>query len=99
MTERTGGHVRQPTVSGDLGPMPTPRIDPGEPPPGGADAVTEGAFDAPLVPDLSPDLNPETKGDSVPDPLREGEDTSTEATAGRSDEAQEPDEPEKESPV
>lgn len=63
----------------DLGPMPEPQIESGEPNPGGVDAIT-GEMEAPTVPDLSPDLNPETKGDSVPDEVREGEDTSTEAT-------------------
>jgi len=79
------------TQSDDLGPRPEAEIEPGEPNPGGADAVDGGdPVGEPAVPDLSPDLNPETQGDSVPDEVREGEDTSTEATdeeqvAGESD--------------
>lgn len=92
MTEQTTG-------SGDLGPQPEPTTEPGEPPPGGVDAVTEGAVEGPVVPDLSPDLNPQTRGGSTPEGLRGTEDTSTEATAGRSDPEKSPDDPAKESPA
>jgi hypothetical protein len=80
-----------PTDTDDLGPKPDAQIEPGEPNPGGADAVDGGdPAGEPTVPDLSPDLNPETEGSAVPDEVREGEDTSTEATedepvAGESD--------------
>lgn len=65
----------------DLGPRPEPKIEPGEPPPGGVDAVDEPEI-PPLVPDRSPDINPATEGASTPAAVREGEDTSTEATRG-----------------
>jgi hypothetical protein len=63
----------------DLGPMPEPQIAPGEPSPGGVDAIT-GEMAAPLVPDLDPALNPAVDEDTAPDELSEGEDTSTQAT-------------------
>ena len=82
----------------DLGPQPEPRIEPGEPNPGGVDAVADDS--GPLaIPDLSPDDNPamEDKApDSVKEEVKEGEDTSTKAT--RSEDG-ENDEPEKESPA
>jgi hypothetical protein len=81
----------------DLGPQPEPEIEPGEPNPGGVDALPENSDHT--VPDLSPDDNPAIE-DKAPDPLKdsvkEGEDTSTRAT--RSDDG-ENDEPERESPA
>jgi hypothetical protein len=77
----------------DLGPQPEPEIEPGEPNPGGVDAVPENGNR--MVPDLSPDENPAIE-DRAPEPLKEGEDTSTEATR---DPEGEDDEPEKESPA
>ena len=81
----------------DLGPQPDPAIEPGEPNPGGPDALPE--TDDHTVPDLSPDENPAIE-DKVPDSLKEevkeGEDTSTKATR---DDDGENDEPEKESPA
>lgn len=41
----------------DLGPMPEPRVEPGETNPGGVDAIT-GACELPQIPDLPRDLNP-----------------------------------------
>ena len=80
----------------DLGPQPDPEIEPGEPNPGGPDAIPEN--EGHTVPDLSPDDNPAIE--ETPDPLKEsvkgGEDTSTKATR---DEDGENDEPEKESPA
>ena len=80
----------------DLGPQPEPEIEPGEPNPGGVDALPETGDHA--VPDLSPDNNPAVE--EAPDPLmesmKEGEDTSTRAT--RSDDGED-EEPEKESPA
>jgi hypothetical protein len=64
-----------------LGPKPEPQIDPGEPNPGGVDAVD--ADSGPIaIPDLAVDENPamEDKGETVKEGVREGEDTSTEAT-------------------
>ena len=77
----------------DLGPQPEPEIEPGEPNPGGVDAVPENGDRT--VPDLSPEENPAIE-EKAPDPLKESEDTSTKAT--RSDEG-DGEEPEKESPA
>ena len=81
----------------DLGPQPEPRIEPGEPNPGGVDAVPENGVHS--IPDLSPDENPAID-ELAPDPLmesvKEGEDTSTEAT--RSDDGHH-EESDKESPA
>ncbi|MBC9734401.1 hypothetical protein [Nocardioides marmotae] len=73
------------TGTGELAPMPDPQIEPGEPNPGGADAVEEpvAAADERTIPDLTPAENPAID-DSTPDTLQEqmsgSEDTSTEAT-------------------
>jgi hypothetical protein len=80
----------------DLGPQPQPRVEPGEPNPGGVDAIDDDS--GPLaIPDLSPEDNPAIE-DKAPDPMMaevsEGEDTSTQAT--RDGEGHEP---EKESPA
>jgi hypothetical protein len=64
-----------------LGPMPDPRVEEGEPPPGGVDALPEPAVH--VTPDLSAVQNP-ALGDRAPDEVVEqvddGEDTSTAAT-------------------
>ena len=82
----------------DLGPQPEPRIEPGEPNPGGVDAITDDSGPV-AIPDLTPEENPAVD-DKVPDSLVEqmsgDEDTETKATA--SDDG-ENDEPEKESPA
>ncbi len=69
-----------PTQTGDLGDQPDPQIEPGEPNPGGVDAVPEE--DETIPADLGPDTNPAVE--ETPDPLKrvleEGEDTETEAT-------------------
>ncbi len=72
----------------DLGPKPDPDIEPGEPHPGGADAVdagdgVDGEFSEPdpLSRDLDPDKNPAVE-DALPDEMTETEDTDTEATKG-----------------
>ncbi|NPC97417.1 hypothetical protein [Nocardioides sp. zg-DK7169] len=62
----------------DLGPKPDPVIEPGEPNPGGADALPEERSAVPA--DLTLEANPAVDTDSAPDTLQEGEDTSTEAT-------------------
>lgn len=71
----------------DLGAKPDAEIEPGEPNPGGVDSVpfgdgvdTEQAEGEPLLRDLDPDDNPETG--AVPGAVKEGEDTSTQATEG-----------------
>lgn len=65
----------------DLGPQPEPKIEPGEPNPGGVDALPENGDRT--VPDLSPEENPSIE-DKTPDDIKElvgeGEDTSTKAT-------------------
>ena len=69
----------------DLGPKPDPEIEPGEPNPGGVDAVSEAPGDADPVPaDMSPEDNPAVE-DALPDEVKEGEDTSTEATETATD--------------
>lgn len=69
----------------DVGPQPDPQPEPGPPAPGGADAVEHdtgagapGPDAEPLSHDAHPDENPST--DHVPGEMKEGEDTSTEAT-------------------
>ena len=70
----------QPTQTGDLGAMPEPETEPGDPNPGGVDALSEE--EDVVAADLGPDTNPAVE--ETPDPvkrvLREGEDTETEAT-------------------
>jgi hypothetical protein len=64
----------------DLGPMPEPQIEPGEPNPGGPDAIEDEPDPKDLsTRDLSPDDNPAVE-DKAPAVLKEGEDTSTKAT-------------------
>ncbi len=66
-------------MSDNLGPKPDPQIEPGEPNPGGVDSIDGGdTGDIPTIPDLDPDANPAV--DSAPSEMKEGEDTSTEAT-------------------
>jgi hypothetical protein len=80
-----------PTQTGDLGEMPEPEIEPGEPNPGGADALPEDADSVPA--DLGPDTNPAVEGspDLLKKVLAEGEDTDTEATkSGDGDDDVEP---------
>ena len=54
-----------PTQSGDLGPMPEPEIEPGEPNPGGVDALPEDEENVPA--DLAPEDNPAVEV-KAPDP-------------------------------
>jgi len=87
----------------DLGPQPEPVIEPGEPNPGGVDAVdsgdgVDGEFAAPDPDprDMSPEDNPAVE-DALPDEVKQLEDTSTEATEDEQGETST--EPEKESPA
>ena len=64
----------------DLGPMPEPEIEPGEPAPGGVDAIEDDETDHPTTRDLSTKDNPAVDDVEVPDEMQEGEDTSTQAT-------------------
>jgi hypothetical protein len=68
-----------------LGPKPDPKIEPGEPNPGGADAIDGGdgvdgetAKPDPYPRDLDPDRSPAVE-DALPDELTASEDTDTEA--------------------
>ncbi|MGI8522858.1 MAG: hypothetical protein ACR2K3_06050 [Nocardioides sp.] len=81
-------------MSADLGEMPDPVIEPGEPNPGGVDAIEGNDHEtvAPLVPDLSPDDNPAVD-DEAPDEIKQPDDTDTEATSDGASE------PQKESPA
>ncbi len=75
----------------DLGPQPEPTIEPGEPNPGGVDAIEE--LDAPpTVPNLSPKDNPAIE-DEAPDEIEESDGTEAEATTDGASE------PTKESPA
>jgi hypothetical protein len=69
-----------PTQTGDLGDQPEAEIEPGEPNPGGVDALPDDKQNVPA--DLGPETNPAVE--ESPDPLKkvleEGEDTKTEAT-------------------
>jgi hypothetical protein len=69
----------------DLGPMPEPEIEPGEPNPGGVDAVPE--TDEAIPADLPTSENPALDSQAAPDEIQEGEDTSTGATRESPDEA------------
>jgi len=64
----------------DLGPKPEPEIEPGEPAPGGADAVEEMEHANPTTRDLSTQDNPAVDDVELPDEMQEVEDTSTQAT-------------------
>lgn len=70
------------STTDDLGPMPEPQIEPGEPNPGGVDAV--GDFSGPIaIPDLTPDENPaldDKAPETVKQEVSDSEDTSTKAT-------------------
>lgn len=93
----------------DLGPPPEPEIEPGEPNPGGVDAISypdgaEAAAEegetppAPVMRDLDPDANPAVD-DEMPEEMKQGEDTSTEATKGDGSDAGAEVQPEKEDPA
>ena len=73
-------------MTSDLGPMPEPVIEPGEPNPGGVDAIEENDV-PPAVPNLSPDDNPAVE-DQAPDEIRQPEDTDTEASSDGASEPQ-----------
>ncbi len=94
--------------SQEPGPQPDASIEPGEPNPGGADAVhrasADGVESTDAIPaDLDPDSNPAVD-DALPEEARQGEDTDTKASAkDAEDESGEGDEdgidPETESPA
>jgi hypothetical protein len=77
----------------DLGPKPDPEIEPGEPNPGGVDAIEDEDEDLPpAVPNLSPDRNPAVE-EHAPDEISEPDDTEDGATTDGASE------PTKESPA
>lgn len=84
--------MTDPSEPADLGAMPEPEIEPGEPNPGGIDAVP--AVDEVIPADLSTAENPAVDTAATPDELQGGEDTSTEATRDGGDVP-----PEEESPA
>jgi hypothetical protein len=57
----------------DLGPLPEPVIEDGEPNPGGADAVSEDPADNGLGRDLQPEANPAVD-DVLPEEIAEADD-------------------------
>jgi hypothetical protein len=71
----------------DLGPMPEPQIEPGEPNPGGIDAIDDDS--GPIaIPDLTPDENPAIvvkAPETVMREVEDSEDTSTKATRDEDD--------------
>ena len=86
--------------SDELSPKPEPRIEPGEPNPGGVDAIDGGDAHAehPTIPNLPTDKNPavhDATPESMKDEMKAGEDTSTQATH----DGDHPMEPEEESPA
>lgn len=71
----------------DLGPMPEPKIEPGEPHPGGVDAIDDDSGPI-MIPDLLPHENPaieERAPETIRQEVEEGEDTSTKATRDEGD--------------
>lgn len=82
-----------PSQAHDLGPMPDPVIDPGEPNPGGVDALDSRDHAVELtIPDLPSALNPATEN-QVPDAIKLPDKTDNAATSDGASE------PEKESPA
>lgn len=65
-------------MSTDLGDMPEPSIEPGEPSPGGVDAIEDrfAAAKGPVVPDLGPEDNPAVD-DAAPEELKQSDKTDT----------------------
>jgi hypothetical protein len=77
----------------ELGEQPEPSVEPAEPPPGGVDAITETAYDAPpVVPDLTGVGNTATR-DDLPGDLQDADETDEGASSDGASE------PEKESPA
>ncbi|GCD91500.1 hypothetical protein NLS1_35060 [Nocardioides sp. LS1] len=69
----------------DLGPKPEPQIEPGEPNPGGVDAIDGGDHHdlKPEIPNLPTEKNPavdDVATEDVKDQMKDSEDTSTRAT-------------------
>ncbi len=73
----------------DLGPKPEPKIEPGEPNPGGVDAI-DAEDGEPAIPDLPIGKNPVTDDVAMPDEVKQTEDTSTQATEAAEGEPETP---------
>ena len=82
----------------DLGPRPDPQIEPGEPNPGGADAIDADQDADPQIPDLPTDKNPAVDEDATPDEVQQTEDTATAGTESSGAEGDSPGEDQGESP-
>ena len=67
----------------DIGPQPTPVTEPGDPNPGGVDAIDD-TDSLPLPADLDPDHNPQVD-DVVPDEITEPDDEKTQEPEGAAD--------------
>jgi hypothetical protein len=78
-------------MANDMGEQPTPEIEPGEPNPGGVDALG-GDDEAPVSPDLSPEDNPAVE-DAAPAEIMQPEESNEGASIDGASE------PEKESPA
>lgn len=68
---------------GDLGPQPTPVAEPGDPNPGGVDAIAENDG-APMPADLDPDDNPATD-DFLPGDVGDPDEEKSQAPEGDAD--------------
>ncbi len=89
------GDDKLPTQDADaLGEMPDAETEPREPNPGGADALPQE--ESVTVADLDPEKNPAVD-DEVPEEVKSGEDTETEATKDSDESGQQP--PEDDAPV
>ena len=83
----------------DLGPKPDARIEPGEPNPGGVDAVDADQDAEPQIPDLPTDKNPAVDDDATPDEVQQTEDTATAGTESSGAEGDSPGEDQGEDPA
>ena len=83
----------------DLGPKPDPQIEPGEPNPGGADAIDADQDAGHQIPDLPTDKNPAVDEDATPDEVQQTEDTATAGTESSGAEGDSPGEDQAEDPA
>ena len=75
----------------DVGDQPRAQVEPGEPAPGGVDAIADQLYEArPVIPDLAASLHPDL---DVPESVAEGEETDDGASGDGASE------PEKETPA
>jgi hypothetical protein len=83
----------------DLGPRPDPQIEPGEPNPGGADAIDADQDAGHQIPDLPTAKNPAVDEDATPDEVQQTEDTATAGTEASGAEGDSPGEDQGEDPA